>query len=212
MSYRMELGYALRFVRGEGWVDVILSSADVEKAKFIGFRTIHDANMGVFKVGRIMVAQLRQNLTWVGAPRAVGRRRTKKPARKKAPVSRRKLAHGGARKVTRKSCRCGKHPKGHRRRVGEDVRTDEQRELRDAFRDRTPREEQPRAPERRFTVTRVRLDSGGYDSGGRYYGRGAPLFSVEDHYDGRTMQLRAKDKTAAKAKIRTAYPGATFSR
>lgn len=54
---------------------------------------------------------------------------------------------------------------------------------------------------KRFVVTRIRLNSGGYDSGGRYYGGGAPLFSVEDVETGREETVRASSAKVAREKI-----------
>lgn len=63
----------------------------------------------------------------------------------------------------------------------------------------------------KFYLSRVRLDSGGYDSGGAYWGCGAPLFGVMDQ-DGNTDYFRAADRDAAKAKLLADWPEATFYR
>lgn len=60
-------------------------------------------------------------------------------------------------------------------------------------------------------LRRVPLDRGGYDSGGAYWGVGAPLYYVEDQ-DGNSQFLRANGREDAKAKIRTDWPDATFYR
>ena len=60
-------------------------------------------------------------------------------------------------------------------------------------------------------LQRVRLNSGGYDAGGAYWGVGAPLFYVEDA-DGNSQYLRAHDRDDAKCKIRTDWPDARFFR
>lgn len=66
-------------------------------------------------------------------------------------------------------------------------------------------------PEGKFTLRRKRLDSGGYDRTGRYYGVGQPLFEYQDDgdiYD----EIRADDRDHAIAKITAKYPGCTFYR
>ena len=60
-------------------------------------------------------------------------------------------------------------------------------------------EEKPEG--QKMTVTRVKLNSGGYDLHGRYYGGGGPLWSVCNE-DGACEQFRARDLTAAKLKAR----------
>lgn len=47
----------------------------------------------------------------------------------------------------------------------------------------------------RVYASRVRLNSGGYDSGGAYWGIGAPLYYVEQ--GGRESWIRAADRAAA---------------
>ncbi len=54
---------------------------------------------------------------------------------------------------------------------------------------------------KRFTVTRIRLNSGGYDSRGRYFGTGAPLFSVMDNETERETEVRASSAKAAREKV-----------
>ena len=60
-------------------------------------------------------------------------------------------------------------------------------------------------------LQRVRLDRGGYDSGGAYWGLGQPLFHVMDQ-DGNSQFLRAFDRDAAKSKLRADWPDARFFR
>jgi hypothetical protein len=66
---------------------------------------------------------------------------------------------------------------------------------------------------RRLYLQRVRLDSGGYDCGGAYWGHGTePLYrycSEDGEADG---FIRAKDRAAAKAKVLALVPGARFFR
>lgn len=56
-------------------------------------------------------------------------------------------------------------------------------------------------------LSRVRLDNGGYDSGGAYWGLGEPLWWAEDH-DGNERFFRAPTREAAKAQL----PGCKFYR
>lgn len=62
-------------------------------------------------------------------------------------------------------------------------------------------------------LRRVRINSGGYDDGGAYWGIGQPLFECFDG-DDFNVYLRARDREAAKAKIRSEYnyPDAKFYR
>lgn len=62
----------------------------------------------------------------------------------------------------------------------------------------------------KVTLRRVRLDSGGYDSQGAYYGIGEPLYwaATDDGELDRTF--RADDREHAKAQIRVIYPAARF--
>ncbi len=64
----------------------------------------------------------------------------------------------------------------------------------------------------RITLRRVRLNSGGYDCLGTYWGVGAPLFWYAD--DSGTIDgcLRASSRDAAKAKLRKPYPQVRFWR
>ena len=68
----------------------------------------------------------------------------------------------------------------------------------------------------RFYLQRVRLDQGGYDEGGAYWGMGAPLYRFEAGEGPDDLAawpagfLRARDRQAAKAKLRADYPGARF--
>lgn len=60
-------------------------------------------------------------------------------------------------------------------------------------------------------VRRVRLDSGGYDAGGAYWGVGTKLWmveSVEGEHEGLLLYVRAFDKSAAKAQ----FPAARWGR
>ena len=63
----------------------------------------------------------------------------------------------------------------------------------------------------RIYLHRVRLNSGGYDRGGAYWGLGPPLFVAMDQ-TGETAFLRARSRNAAKAEILDAMPDARFFR
>ncbi len=63
----------------------------------------------------------------------------------------------------------------------------------------------------KLIVRRVRLDSGGYDAGGAYWGRGAKLWMVEcvdGEHEGLLLYVRAADMATAKAQ----FPGARWGR
>lgn len=76
----------------------------------------------------------------------------------------------------------------------------------------------------KFHLQRVRIDNGGYDSGGAYWGHGEQLYwacSVEEvetsmwvpgRQEVSTVELyaRACDREDAKTAVRTQYPNATF--
>lgn len=64
----------------------------------------------------------------------------------------------------------------------------------------------------RCYLGRVKLDRGGYDPGGAYWGIGAPLYHVQAE-DGSISQFyRAWDRETAKEKVLKDFPGATFFR
>ena len=62
----------------------------------------------------------------------------------------------------------------------------------------------------RLYLRRVPINNGGYDSGGAYWGIGAPLYCVSDGDDWR--YFRARNRDAAKAIIREENPTAKFFR
>lgn len=71
--------------------------------------------------------------------------------------------------------------------------------------------EDKNAPVKLF-LRKVRLDSGGYDSNGTYFGRGLPLYwaaSADNEVD---YMLRAQSRAAAKALVWKDYPEAYFYR
>lgn len=77
--------------------------------------------------------------------------------------------------------------------------------------ERPPREEREKiiGP---MHLTRVKLDSQGYDKGGAYWGIGTPLYLAEclEWQQYAREFIRAKDRDEAKAKIRELYPNARF--
>lgn len=64
----------------------------------------------------------------------------------------------------------------------------------------------------KLTLQRVRLDSGGYDPNGTYFGTGAPLFWYASDDGEIDAVLRASDREAAKRKVSALYPKARFYR
>lgn len=67
----------------------------------------------------------------------------------------------------------------------------------------------------KFRLTRLRLNNGGYDSSGSYWGVGQPLYYYEDYdtnEDGEDGHLRADDREHAKARLKCKYPNCTFYR
>jgi hypothetical protein len=68
----------------------------------------------------------------------------------------------------------------------------------------------------RFNLRRVYLNSGGYDTGGAYWGCGVPLYwaGAENPADPEgdvSMFFRAGTRAAAKAYVREAHPDARFA-
>ena len=68
-------------------------------------------------------------------------------------------------------------------------------------------------PQGKLRVYRVRIDSGGYDDGGAYWGLDAPLYCIEDDFNTRRF-YRADDRSMAYRKfareIGGPYPLARF--
>lgn len=63
---------------------------------------------------------------------------------------------------------------------------------------------------RTLYLSRIRLNSQGYDSGGAYWGIGKPLYRVSDGSEG--YFIRARDRYEAKSIVRKDYPEAKFFR
>ena len=66
----------------------------------------------------------------------------------------------------------------------------------------------------RFTLRRVRLDSGGYDPGGAYWGHAEPLYwyAADTEHGQVDGYVRARTRERAKAEVRECYPDARFYR
>lgn len=66
----------------------------------------------------------------------------------------------------------------------------------------------------KFHLRRVRLDSGGYDNGGAYWGHGAPLYYAwgDGEEERQEMFFRAHSREDAKQQLRGAFPNCTFYR
>jgi len=66
----------------------------------------------------------------------------------------------------------------------------------------------------KLSLRRVRLNTGGYNEDGRYFGRGEPLFFVHgsDPSTSNFFYLRAASRAAAKAKLKAKCPIARFTR
>lgn len=62
-----------------------------------------------------------------------------------------------------------------------------------------------------FYLRRIRINGGGYDSGGAYWGLGPPLFYVEDQ-DGNSSFFRARSREDAKRILSAKWDGARFYR
>lgn len=65
---------------------------------------------------------------------------------------------------------------------------------------------------RPFHLVRVRLDAGGYDSGGAYWGHGAPLYYFEGPLSDVRGYVRGITRDAAKRNVRELHPHARFYR
>lgn len=74
----------------------------------------------------------------------------------------------------------------------------------------------------KFSLQRIRLDQGGYDNGGAYWGIGKPLYHAEavDTPEVEALNLdelpdfyfRAYDRDDAKEQVKEKYPNAKFYR
>lgn len=71
---------------------------------------------------------------------------------------------------------------------------------------------EPKDAPRKFEMQRVRINAGGYDNGGAYWGIGQPLYRAYCHATDDMRYVRARDRDDAKGKIRAEFPNATFHR
>ena len=63
---------------------------------------------------------------------------------------------------------------------------------------------------RRFYLQKARLDSGGYDQGGAYWGLGEPVYIAQDEDDTIQRTYRATSRAHAKQQLRAEFPHARF--
>lgn len=61
----------------------------------------------------------------------------------------------------------------------------------------------------KYNLSRVRLNSGGYTSSGKYYGIGAPLYEAYNPETGESLVFRAADRNAAKHHVEDALNAIT---
>lgn len=64
----------------------------------------------------------------------------------------------------------------------------------------------------KLRLERVRLDSGGYDNGGAYWGHGDPLYMASGADGEGPEYFRAKSRDDAKAILRNDHPDVKFYR
>ena len=62
----------------------------------------------------------------------------------------------------------------------------------------------------KLTLRRIRLDNGGYDVNGTYFGHADPLYWYADEDGTIDAMTRATDRKDAKSQIRETYPNARF--
>lgn len=78
-----------------------------------------------------------------------------------------------------------------------------------SYEDEPPRDRSNGIP---LQIERIRLNSGGYTSFGRYFGQGDPLFHVTDDEGDVDFHVRAADRNAAKREVLRMYPQAKLGR
>lgn len=64
----------------------------------------------------------------------------------------------------------------------------------------------------KVSLTRIKLDRGGYDRNGRYYGSGAPLWNASDDNGEFGIDFRAPDRATAKKMLLAEIPNIRFYR
>lgn len=67
-------------------------------------------------------------------------------------------------------------------------------------------------PGARYYLSRIRIDAGGYDPGGAYWGVGEPLYNFTTDDGTESGYLRAADRDHAKDKVRQLDRSARFFR
>lgn len=67
-------------------------------------------------------------------------------------------------------------------------------------------------PVGKLYLRKIRLDSGGYDPNGTYFGWGSPLYWYADADGNVDAMLRADSREGAKQQIREQYPTVQFHR
>ncbi len=75
---------------------------------------------------------------------------------------------------------------------------------------RVTRHDAPTDKPIKLTLQHIRLDDGGYDTNGTYFGTGDPLYWYADDDGEVDAVLRASGTADAQAKVREIYPLATF--
>lgn len=65
---------------------------------------------------------------------------------------------------------------------------------------------------RPMALVRIRLNNGGYDAGGAYWGHGEPLYYFESFVSDISGYVRGRTREAAKAEVRKLHPKARFYR
>jgi len=63
-----------------------------------------------------------------------------------------------------------------------------------------------------LALRRIRLDDGGYDPNGTYFGRGSPLYWYASDGGDIDGMLRARSRGLARAQVLELYPGAKVRR
>lgn len=64
----------------------------------------------------------------------------------------------------------------------------------------------------KVSLQKIRLNQGGYDAGGAYWGIGAPLYWAADDFGIVDMWFRASDRDDAKRQVLSRCPNAMFYR
>ena len=70
----------------------------------------------------------------------------------------------------------------------------------------------PQTDRPRFYLSRLRLNSGGYDTSGCYWGLGPPLYQYQTEDGSSSGTCRARTRDGAKQKVCERFPTARFFR